>query len=398
VWANQNDPPSSTFLCLTTASGMAMRIEIDELPFTAKPTFWQKVANNIADKEGEDDSENMDYDCDEDDNKDTQTRSVGSFLGNRWTQKGWVEYTDADWKAWHGKCVPSATAGAAPVKFFSSPPELHSLSVNDDDNDGSNGGADQDEYMYPWDDIDWVDATDDLAAPVLHCKQELERQQQIDEAAREEQRRLSAEVDIERQRSQNALLLQQQQARAEAEAQQQLIAQQQQQLQQQQAAALAATAAATAAAEAAQQQQAQQQQVAAASSTTSALIAQMQAAQTEQDRRINQLTVAVDRTIADGSALTSLVQAQADSLAQLGGSVAKLTTNFETLNNTMALLLEKMTILTEEKQAKPPRNAENLRRPASPTPPGVVRERPEPEDDEDELAQPTGAQRARSSD
>ena len=365
VWAHQDDPPNSTFLCLTTTSGMAMRIEIDELPFTAKPTFWQKIANNIADKEDEDDAdvEDMDYDC-EDEHNENAPSVISSVLRNRWSQKGWVDYTETEWKSWRGKNEPSAAQGTAPEAA-----NVHSMSANDDDGDDNNGNTDDDEYKYPWDDLNWVHAMDDIEDPD-------QQQQQVDKAAQEEQRRRSAEAELERQRLQEALILQQQQARAEAEAQQQLIAQQQQQLQQQQAAALAATTAANAAAEAAQQQRAQQQQAAttaaATNSTTSALIAQMQAAQTEQDRRISQLTANVDRTVADGAALTALVQGQADSLAQLGDSVTKLTTNFDAMNKTMASILEKMTILTQDKEAKsstepaPPTTATRGRRPAAP--------------------------------
>ena len=92
-----------------------------------------------------------------------------------------------------------------------------------------------------------------------------------------------------------------------------------------------------------------------------------------------------------------MVQAQAATLATLADAVAKLDQSFIGLNTTMALLLEKVTHLTDEKK-KPPRNAEALQRPASPTPPADKRERPDnsADADEDEISQPTGAQWVRS--
>jgi hypothetical protein len=68
VWAALNDEPSSSFLCLTTEAGSAMRIEIDEQPFKAKTSFWQKIADNLAEKESEDDMDGMDYVDADDDN------------------------------------------------------------------------------------------------------------------------------------------------------------------------------------------------------------------------------------------------------------------------------------------------------------------------------------------
>jgi hypothetical protein len=125
----------------------------------------------------------------------------------------------------------------------------------------------------------------------------------------------------------------------------------------------------------------------------------MQLAQAEQDKRINALAASIDQTVADGAALTNLVQAQAKSIATMGESVAKLDRNFTTMNTTMALLLEKVTLLTDAKKSKPPRNANILQRPPSPTTSrGKCSQRPDDDanDEEEEITQAPGSQRAKS--
>ena len=50
VWAEQGDEPYSTFLRLTTSAGTSMRIGINEMPFTNKVSYWQKIADNLAEQ------------------------------------------------------------------------------------------------------------------------------------------------------------------------------------------------------------------------------------------------------------------------------------------------------------------------------------------------------------
>ena len=150
-----------------------------------------------------------------------------------------------------------------------------------------------------------------------------------------------------------------------------------------------------------------------ASTTTSAFIAEPRLAQTAQEARTNALAAAVQQNVDEGAALLGLVQSQAATLATLGSSVAKIDQSSVGLNATMAMLLEKVTQLTEaHKPASLPQqindaavaatavpiNAEARQRPSNPPPPAEKRDRPEDAttDNADEDTQPNDAQRARS--
>ena len=63
----QSDKPITSFISLTTAAGALMRCEISEHPFTKRTSFWQDVAEGIAEG-AEDTHQDMDYD--DNDNQD----------------------------------------------------------------------------------------------------------------------------------------------------------------------------------------------------------------------------------------------------------------------------------------------------------------------------------------
>jgi uncharacterized coiled-coil protein SlyX len=121
-------------------------------------------------------------------------------------------------------------------------------------------------------------------------------------------------------------------------------------------------------------QKAAQTAVAQSGTDTAAIFAELRLAQTAQEVRTNQLATSVQKNIDDGTALLGLVRAQATTLTTLGDTVAKLDQNLSGINQTIAMLLDKVTKLVDGQTAAaeaaaaaaPPTTSTRGRRPAGP--------------------------------
>jgi hypothetical protein len=310
VWAIQSDKPITSFISLTTAAGALMRCEISEHPFTKRTSFWQDVAEGIA--EGAEDT-HRDMDYDDNDNQDDDNEDCSG--------SGWKHYTPIQWAQWHNasKCrnwYDMSSGGDEGLGDMDVDQPTSMLEETTEEADvvletgffhepEATAEAEEEVPTYPW-----TDGHTDV-------EDKWKLQQAIDEATAAEKARLDAAA-----------------AHAVAATTQLL---------QQQEVANAATVAATATAAAAQQQLFQQQQVATEAGTrNSTIIETMRLEQEAQVARANALAASIETNVKDVATLMGMFQTQANTLNTLSTSVTALSSN-------VALLLAKVSEIAEGK-------------------------------------------------